>query len=61
LTDIVDKLGKLERYYREVPEETARFVKDPQALQAVVDITHLRVDLIQKLKEALSNSQEIHT
>jgi NAD(P)-dependent dehydrogenase (short-subunit alcohol dehydrogenase family) len=60
LTDIVDKLGKLERYYLEVPKETARFVKDPQALQAVVDITQLRVDLIQKLKAALINSQEIN-
>ena len=46
-------LGSLERYYREVPEETARFIKDSQLLSAVIATSRERVLLIQQLRESL--------
>jgi hypothetical protein len=46
-------VGKLERYYREMPKETARLGKETKALQAVVEIPCLRVDSIRKVKAAL--------
>ncbi len=48
--DLAARLPALAKYYREVPEETARFTKDQAFLQEIVDTTQYRLSVIEKLK-----------
>ncbi len=48
--DFNQNLTKLNRYYREVPGETARFTRDEQILKEVTELSRHRVSVIQQLR-----------
>ena len=52
-----DLLGKLARYYQEVPAETARFTKDAEMLRQVQRVSEERVGAIEGLRKALEFAQ----
>lgn len=46
-------LNGLMRYYREVPQETARFTREVEVLQEIEEISARRVNTLQRLKDLL--------
>jgi hypothetical protein len=53
LSQVVEMLGKLQKYYQEVPREAARVSKDPGFLQEVSRLSAQRVSLIETFIAAL--------
>lgn len=51
---IVDRLGALATYFREVPKETARFTKDEATLKMVTETAQVRLAVLEKLISKLS-------
>jgi len=49
-SDFMSNLDGLSQYFREVPEETARFTRDEQTLKEITAVSRYRVKVIQKIK-----------
>lgn len=50
---VAERLGKLAAYYRQVPDQTARFVRDQAALGRVRQLVQARIAVIDELADAL--------
>lgn len=48
------QLDQLAKYYREVPQETARFTRDEETLKQITALTEERLNLIATLKASIS-------
>lgn len=48
-----DRLNRLEVYFQQAPAESSRFIKDPQVLEEVRQISEARVKTIRELVQAL--------
>ena len=51
--NITERLEKLAAYYRDVPQETARFTRDAETLKQIARVCSERIGIIQKLYEQL--------
>lgn len=52
-SDMPSRLKSLDKYYREVPQETARFTKDEETLQQINETTQKRLQIIQDLLSSI--------
>ena len=55
-SDMPSRLENLAKYYREVPEETARFTKDEATLQQVIETTQQRLQIIEEFQLTIKDN-----
>ena len=58
--DMAARLTALAKYYREVPQETARFTKDEAFLQEIMQTTQYRLSVIDKLNQIYLDGTSTH-
>jgi len=54
--DIFERFGNLANYYKEVPREMARFVKDEETMQEIIKISRERVKIIGSFQKTIMQS-----
>ena len=54
--DMVKRLSKLARYFRELPKETARFTKDEETLREITLTARERLEVIGSLQDKIQSS-----